>query len=477
MADGLRTRFAPSPTGSLHVGSARTALFNYLFARHHGGEFLLRIEDTDVARSRGEWITSIQSDLRWLNIDWDGEPVLQSTRFDRYQRAVAHLLETGRAYPTYETPEELEAINAERRAAKLPPGYDGRSRDLTASQRAAFEAEGRPRVVRFRVLDEGQSTFEDRIRGTVAVDWSAISDFVILRSDGTPTFFLANAIDDLEMGITHVLRGEDLIDSTHRVLAIRAALGGEAQPEYAHMPLILSADRSKLSKRHGAVALDEFRDDGFLPEALVNYLALLGWSPSDGREQLSMREMVEAFDLDRVGNTAAIFDYKKLEWLNGEHMRALAFDELVTRARPMVERRYAGTLTEERLQGGLALGQERASTLGSLVEQLDFLTEDGPEAFAIAEESWEKLVAIERVDEILAGAAEHLQTCPWTPDGVDLRPMLTALGCKPRVAMPALYAAIEGRHAGLPLFDSIVLLGRSESVRRLEAAGKRLAGQ
>jgi len=472
MPDRPRTRFAPSPTGSLHVGSARTALFNYLFARRHGGEFLLRIEDTDVARSRIEWIESIQSDLRWLGIDWDGEPVLQSTRFGKYRDAVQSMLDAGLAYESYETPEELEAINAERKAAKLPPGYDGRARDLTPGQRAALAGEGRPRVVRFRTPDTGQSTFEDRIRGTVSVDWSTVADFVILRSDDTPTFFLANAVDDLEMGITHVLRGEDLIDSTHRVLALRRALGAEQQPEYAHMPLILSADRSKLSKRHGAVALDEFRDDGFLPEALVNYLALLGWSPADGREVLSLHDLADAFDLDRVGNTAAIFDYKKLEWLDGEHIRALSLDELAARARPFADARYDGRLGDDAFRGALVVGQERASTIGALVDQMGFLC--AGDDFAIAPDSWEKLAATDRIAEILDAAAAHLETCEWHHDAIDLRPVLESLDVKPRKGMPALYAAVEGRHAGLPLFESIEMLGRDESVRRLRAARERL---
>ncbi|MFN8035568.1 MAG: glutamate--tRNA ligase [Acidimicrobiia bacterium] len=474
MSDAPRTRFAPSPTGSLHVGSARTALFNYLFARRHGGAFLLRIEDTDVARSREEWIEGIQFDLRWLGIEWDGEPTLQSTRFDRYRAAVHELLGAGLAYEAFETPEELEAINEERRRANLPPGYDGRARDLSAADRERLAAEGRPRAVRFRTPDDGHSRFEDRIRGEVSVEWSTIADFVILRSDHTPTFFLANAVDDLEMGITHVLRGEDLIDSTHRVLALRRALGDDVQPVYAHMPLILSADRSKLSKRHGAVALDEFRDGGILPESMVNYLALLGWSPHDGREVLSLAEMADAFDLDRVGHTAAVFDHQKLEWLNGEHIRALTVSELEGRVVPLARDRFRHHLDVDVLHEAVAIGQERASTLVALVEQMDFLFCDDDE-FEIAAESWERLVATDRVDEVLAAADTHLASCEWAVAAIDLRPVLGALDVKPRKAMPALYAAIEGRHAGLPLFDSIALLGRARARSRLLRARERLA--
>lgn len=469
MSSPVRVRFAPSPTGSLHVGSARTALANWLFARHHGGTFVLRIEDTDVARSRDEWIESIQADLRWLGLDWDEGPILQSTRFDAYLAAAQRLLDSGHAYEAFETPEELDAINQERKAQKLPPGYDGRARDLTDEERARLRAEGRPRVVRFKTPDEGVSTFADVIRGDVTVDWSTVSDFVIQRSDGTPTFFLANAVDDLDLGITHAIRGEDLIDSTHRVQAIIHALGDGPPPIYAHLPLILSADRAKLSKRHGAVALDEFQREGYLPQAIVNYLVLLGWSPEDDREIMTLAELAEAYDLDRVGHTAAVFDYAKLAWMNGEYVRALDLAELAPLARALALARFGDDFDEDLFVGALPLGHERATTVGALVDQMDFLFL--PDAkFTIAEESWGKVVATDRVDEILDAVVAHLEVCDWTPDAIDLRPVLDALGIKPRKAMPALYAVVEGRHAGLPLFDSIQLLGRERAIARMRAA-------
>jgi glutamyl-tRNA synthetase len=467
-------RFSPAPTGSLHVGSARTALFNWLYARHHGGTFILRIEDTDVARSRAEWVEGIQDTLHWLGLDWDEGPVLQSTRFDAYLAAAERLLGDGRAYECYCTEDEIKARNEAARAAGRTPGYDGHCRELTNEQRAALAAEGRPRSIRFRTPDDGVSTFADAIRGEVSVEWANIPDFVIVRSGGTPLFFLANAVDDADMGITHVIRGEDLLDTTHRVLALRAALDpGDSPPVYAHLPLIVGADRAKLSKRHGSVALEEFRDQGYLPEALMNYLALLGWAPDDGREVLDTDELIAAFELGRVTHAAAAFDHQKLDWMNGEWVRRLPLDEVERRARPLAEARYGARLDDDRFRGALRIGQERAVTLASLVEQMDFLFVDEPD-FEIAPESWEKLEKTDRVGEVLDTAVAHLETCEWNTDAIDLRDPISALDVKPRKAMPALYAAVEGRHAGLPLFDSIELLGRDRALGRLRAARKRL---
>ena len=301
---------------------------------------------------------------------------------------------------------------------------------------------------------------------------SDLSDFVIVRASGAPIFFLANAVDDLEMGITHVVRGEDLIDSTHRVLALRRALGDATVPVYAHLPLIVGADRAKLSKRHGAVALEDFRDRGYLPEALLNYLALLGWAPEDGAEVLTAEELAGAFDLERVTHSAAYFDHQKLEWINGEWIRRLPLAELVERVRPHAVARHGADLDPVRLEGAVRIGQERATTLVQLAEQMDFLFV-APEAFAIAPESWERVAGTERLDEILDAVAAHLAGCEWTPEAIDLRPALEPLGVKPRKALPAVYAAVEGRHAGLPLFDSIHLLGREESLSRIAAARAR----
>jgi glutamyl-tRNA synthetase len=474
MTDHPRVRFSPAPTGSLHVGGVRTALFNWLFARHHGGTFCLRIEDTDRARSREEWVVGIQDTLRWLGLEWDVGPVLQSARTQEYLAAADGLLTDGHAYECFCTEEEVKARGDAARAAGRPPGYDGHCRDLSAERRASLAAEGRPRTIRFRTPDEGVSHFLDAIRGDVRVEWSTVSDFVIVRSDGNPIFFLANAVDDLAMDITHVIRGEDLLDSTHRVLALRAALGASDRPVYAHLPLILGPDRAKLSKRHGAVSIEEFRDGGYLPEALVNYLALLGWAPEDGREVMEVEDIVAAFDLDRVTHAAAAFDHAKLDWMNGEWIRRLPLPQVEARAMPIARTRLGEPLDVHRFRDALRIGQERAVTLDDLVAQSEFLFVSDDE-FEIAAESWDRVAGTERIVEVLDVVISHVETCEWNVDAVGaMRDAITGLGLKPRKVMPALYAAVEGRHAGLPLFDSIVLLGRDRALARLRAARERL---
>ena len=472
----VRVRFSPAPSGELHVGSARTALFNWLFARHEGGTMLLRIEDTDTARTREEWVDKIGETLTWLGIDWDETPWRQSERVGEYLAAADALLSSGPAYECYDTPGELDAMNEARKAARLPPGYDGRGRELTAEDRARLAAEGRPRTVRFRTPDEGRSTFTDIVRGEVSVEWSTISDFVIVRSDGSPLFFLANAVDDLAMGITHVVRGEDLIDTTHRVLAIRRALSDAPLPVYAHLPLILQANRAKLSKRHGAVAVEDFRSRGILAEGLFNYLALLGWAPSDDREVMTRDEIVAAFTLERVNPSSAVFDDKKLEWLNGEWIRRITLDDLIERLRPFVAA-HAGALGEDRLRAAAAVGQERATTLVALAEQMAFLTDDARAGgFTVADEVWSGVVAVERGADVLDTVIAHVEHCAWDVDAIgEMRDGIKELGVKPGKVMKIIYVAVEGRPAGLPLFDSIHLLGRDESLARLRAARSRLA--
>jgi len=469
----IRVRFSPAPTGFLHVGGAHTALFNWLFARHHGGAFLLRIEDTDVARSRQEWVDGIQHTLEWLGLRWDGEPVLQSKRFDRYLEMADQLLAAGRAYECFCTEEEVKSRNDEALAAGRAPGYDGHCRDLDAAERATLGSEDRPRSIRFRTPDSGTSEFEDVVRGTVGVEWSTIHDFVIVRSNGTPVFFLANAVDDADMGITHVIRGEDLIDSTHRVLALREALGLGGAPRYAHLPLLVGADRAKLSKRHGAVALEDFHENGYLPGALLNYLALLGWGPDDDSEVMDLDDIAAAFDLGGVTHSPAFFDYRKLDWMNGEHIRRLPVSELASFVLPFARERHGDRLDIRVFEDAVSLARERATTLVQIADQSEFLfVAEGD--FAIADDSWEKLVSTERVPELLDAVIAHLSECEWTLDAIDLRPLLGPLGLKPRTSLPAVYAAIEGHHVGLPLFDSIHLLGRARSMSRLRAARERL---
>jgi glutamyl-tRNA synthetase len=467
----VRVRYSPAPTGEIHVGNAHTALFNWLFARHVGGTFILRIEDTDRARTTDAAIAGVQETMRWLGLDWDEGPVLQSERTARYVDAVDRLVADDRAYRCYCTDDELRARNDAARGEGRAPGYDGHCRDLSDEARAAYVAEGRSSVVRFRTPDDGLSSFNDLLRGDVTVKWSQIRDFVILRSDGSPIFFLANAVDDIDMAITHVIRGEDLLDTTHRVLALRDALDGGPQPVYAHLPLVLAADRAKLSKRHGAVSVEEFRDQGYLREALVNYLALLGWSPGDEREILSVDEIVGGFDLERVTHAAALFDHKKLDWVNGQWIRRLPLDDLAARVEPAARIRYGDALDADVFRQAVAIGQERATTTQQLVDQMDFFFVDPLE---LDDDAWHAVESTDRVGDVLDAVIAHVEACEWTVDALDLRGVIDELGLKPRKAMPALYAAIEGRGQGLPLFDSIWLLGRDRALERLRAARRRV---
>ena len=467
-------RFSPAPTGFLHIGNARTVLFNWLHARHTGGTFILRIEDTDVARSTQEAVAQIQLVLQWLGLHWDEGPIFQSHRFETYLAAADRLVAAGDAYECFCTEEELKARNDAATKTGQRPGYDGRCRDLTPAERDARRAEGRAGSVRFRTPDSGRSTFVDAIRGEVSVDWSTISDFVIVRSNGTPVFFLANAVDDIDMGITHVLRGEDLIDSTHRVLALRRALGVDEQPVYAHLPLIVGPGGAKLSKRHGAVSVEEYQEQGFLAAAIVNYLALLGWAPEDGREVLDRDELVAEFDLGRVNHSAAAFDAQKLEWMNAEHIRRLSVEELAGETLPFAKARYGDRLDIRTFEAAVKLAQERSTTLVQIAEQAEFLFVPDDE-FEIDADAVDAVRKLDRVDDLMAAAIEHIEHCEWTHDGIDLRPVVDALELKRKTAMKALYAAITGRTAGLPLFESIEMLGRESALVRLRRARERFA--
>lgn len=467
-----RVRFSPAPTGLLHIGGVRTALFNYLFARRTGGTFILRIEDTDVTRSTQESVEQIQEVLRWLGLEWDEGPFLQSHRFGAYREAADALLADGHAYECFCTEDEVRARNDEALRAGRTPGYDGRCRELTPAERDLRRAEGRPRSIRFRTPDEGRSTFADLVRGEVAVEWATVPDFVIVRSNGTPVFFLANALDDAEMRITHVLRGEDLLDSTHRVLALRRALGHEDLPQYAHLPLILGPGGAKLSKRHGAVSVEEFRDAGYLPAALLNMLALLGWGPEDDREVLTVAELVAEFDLGRVNASPATFDAKKLEWMNGEHIRAASVAGLTAAVLPFAVERYGPRLDIPRFERAVALAQERAVTLVQIAEQMEFLfTAD--EELVLDPVSWEKVVRSEAAASVLDAVIAHVEAVPWG-DEIDLRPAIEELGLKPGKVMHIAYTAVEGRGSGLPLFPSIALLGRESALVRLRRARRSL---
>ncbi|MGH9261185.1 MAG: glutamate--tRNA ligase, partial [Acidimicrobiales bacterium] len=350
MAAAPRLRFAPSPTGFLHVGGARTVLVNWLVARRQGGQFLLRIEDTDSERNRPELTDDILEQIRWLGLPWDGAPTHQSERLHLYAKAADELIAAGRAYWCDCTPEQVQQRARQRGG---PPGYDGYCRERGLDR-------GPATALRFRVPDEGATTFDDLVRGTVTFDNAKLEDFVLLRSNGIPTFLLANVVDDADMGITHVVRGEEHVNGTPKYLLIGEALGLDHRPVFAHLPVLVNEQRKKLSKRRDSVSVADFRDEGYLPEAMVNYLALLGWGPKDGVEIRPLDEIVELFRLEDVTPSPAFFDTRKLQHVNAEYIRALDADEFVARARPFFA---FGELTEAVLRPIAALVRDRVRLL------------------------------------------------------------------------------------------------------------------
>lgn len=369
MSSSVRVRFAPSPTGYLHVGGARTAIFNWLFARHHAGTFVLRIEDTDVDRSSGESEASLVDDLRWLGIDWDEGPdcggslgpYRQSERLDRYRAEADKLVEAGVAYPCFCSDELLAS-----KRKKIGPGYDGTCRSLAADEIEANRKQGEPEVTRFHVPD-GVIRIDDLVRGRVELATDTVGDFVLLRSNGMPTYNFAAALDDHLMGITHVLRGEEHLPNTMRQILVYRSLGAEP-PRFGHLPLILAEDRSKLSKRHGASSVGQLRELGFLSAAVVNYLVLLGWSHPDAKEILSSAELVENFTLDRVNKSAAVYDPKKLTWVNGRYVHAMSLDELFATADPFFPDFIRDVYPEDTRKNILGILHDSVETLGDLPE-------------------------------------------------------------------------------------------------------------
>jgi glutamyl-tRNA synthetase len=476
-AGTVRTRFAPSPTGFLHVGTARTALFNYLFARRHGGRFLLRIEDTDVERNVADGAEGIVDALRWLGLAWDegyavggeGGPHVQSRRLDRYRTAVNTLIATGHAYPCYCTPKELEERAAAARARGLPPGYDGHCRELTGRQVQAYEAEGRPAAVRFRLPDDGRTVVDDLVHGRVVFENATLSDFVILRASGMPTYLFAAPYDDVDMRVSHVIRGDDLLPSTPRQVHVFAALGRPDPPAFAHVPLLVGADARKLSKRHGAVAVETFRADGYLPEALVNYLALLGWSYDDRTELFRLEELERVFSIERVTQNPATFDTRKLEALNGHYIRELDPAEFARRALPFVCAAVRPDADPEVLTAAAPLVLERVRLLGEVPGMVGFLYVD---RVTIDQADAAKVLGPEG-RELLAAAAKALATLgPWTAGAIEaaLRGLQQERGLSAKKAFQPVRLAITGRLVSPPLFESMALLGKARSLARIEAA-------
>ncbi len=469
----IRCRFAPAPSGSLHVGNVRTGLFSWAFARHHGGAFILRIEDTDLSRVTEEAFHAVMDSLRWFGVDWDEGPDVdgphapyrQSQRMDIYREHAERLITQGDAYRCYCTPGELE----ERRQAALargePPGYDGRCRTLTGAERAAFEAEGRPFALRF-AMPAREFVVDDLVKGEVRFAAGALRDFVMVRSDGSPTFLLAVAVDDMLMEVTHVIRGDDLLASAPRNAAVIEALGG-APPAYAHVPQVNGPDGKPLSKRHGSTSVEAFREHGFLPEALMNYLALLGWSKDAETTFLSKQELIESFDLSRVSSNPAQFDTQKLEWMNNHYIQTLDDDDLAARCLHFLS--VAGLSPEPALlRRAMPLVRERMKALAESVELLRFLFTDDVEP----DEKAAKLLA-SAGPEHLRAAAERLEAVgEWTEEEVQraLDDLAAALGLNRTKAWQPVRAAVTGSTVSPPLPESIALLGRERTLARVRAA-------
>ena len=457
-------RFAPSPTGYLHIGGARTALFNWLYARHTGGIFRLRIEDTDRARSTPEAIDAILNGLTWLGLNWDGEPVYQFARAERHREVALALLAQGRAYRCFTTPEELDAMRAEQRAAGKPIRYDGRWRDRDPGP----EQSGKPFVVRLKARSEGETLVHDVIQGDVRFANDQLDDMILLRSDGTPTYMLAVVVDDFDMGITHVIRGDDHLNNAARQLQIIEAMGWPI-PIYGHLPLIHGHDGAKLSKRHGALAVEAWRDMGYLPEAMRNYLLRLGWSHGND-EIIPTEKAIAWFNLESIGRSPARFDAKKLDSINAQYMREMDNGQLAELTGELYQRLRGQRLDAKamaRLRALMEGLKERAKTLVELMEAANFLYQDGAPTLDPAAE---KLLSPDARAELRA-LLPLLEACPWQADNLEQAVRQFAehrtlkLG---KIAQP-LRAALTGRAASPPIFDVLLVLGRDESLRRLWA--------
>jgi glutamyl-tRNA synthetase len=480
-------RFAPSPSGDLHVGNIRTALYDWAFARHTGGTLVLRIEDTDQSRVTDEYIASALDTLRWLGLEWDEGPevggpygpYLQSERMGIYQEWVQRLLADGHAYYCYCTTEELAARREAARAGGGPSGYDGHCRVLTAEQVAAYQAEGRRPVVRFRMPD-GSTTFTDLVRGEVTFDHEHVPDFVLARADGSPLYTLAVAVDDVLMKITHVVRGEDLLSSTPRQIAVYRAMGvpEEQFPVFAHLPYVLGKDGQRLSKRNGVVSVNWYRQEGFLPEAIANYLALLGWSPGDNREEFTLAEMAAEFDLARVNRNPAQFDVQKLEAINGDKIRALEPADFVPRILPFLQRAHVigdppSDAEVALVTAAAPLIQTRISRLTQAVSMLVFLF--AGEGFEVDPADAAKVLTLDAVPVLKAAETALAEVTPWTAEAINdalHQTLVDGLGLKPRRALEPVRVAVTGRRVSPPLYESIELLGRERTLARLARAAQ-----
>ncbi len=489
MTDQVRVRYAPSPTGDPHVGNIRTAIFNWLFARHHGGAFVVRIEDTDQSRKVEGALENILEGLRWLGLDWDEgpdiggpySPYFQSERLEIYLKYCNELLEKDLIYPCYCSPERLKKMRRQQQLRKAPTGYDRRCREPEGREEARRESGSATRVLRFKMPMEGSTTFYDAIRGEVSFENRLLDDFVLLKSDGFPTYHLANIVDDHLMKISHVLRAEEWLSSAPRHLLLYQAFGWEP-PTFAHLPIILGQDRSKLSKRHGAVSILEYKKAGYLPQVMLNFLALLGWSLDDKTEIISRDDLIKHFSLERIGKSGAIFNQEKLDWMNGYYIRDMRTEELTETLIPVLEdpdkglpEGIARPIDRAYLTRVVPLIQERLKTLAEAPELTSFFFEEDLEfdSRMLAQKGMDS----EGVRAALQEALSHLEKLrsfdAQSLEGA-LRPLAQELGLKTGQLFGCLRVAVTGRKAAPPLFETMETLGKERCLNRIKAAIGRL---
>ena len=510
----IRVRFAPSPTGYLHIGGARTALFNWLFARHHGGTFILRIEDTDEVRSTEDSVRGILESMVWLGLDWDegptGEglnavqvfppktlddlsplvasgtavlpasstvvkgdygPYFQMQRLDKYRKTCDELIDKGMAYPCYCTPEEVEKMREIALLAKRPPRYDGRCRNLTKEERAAREREGKKKSIRFKTPQTGQVQFTDIIHGPKVFENELLEDFVILKTSEVPTYNFACVVDDHHMQISHVIRGDDHLSNTPRQILIYQALGW-TPPQFAHLAMILGSDGGRLSKRHGATSVTEYRDGGYLPEALLNYLALLGWGTEDSQQLFEKQEMIDKFSLERCGKSPATFDPNKLLWMNGEYIRKKPVAELARLAQPFFVAKDFDKIASDKYVQAVGLEHEKVKLLTDVPKLTDFLLWD---VYEYREEAVQKVLRAAGAGDILAEEKKRLATLePFTPEKIEemCKALAKERGVKNGATFHPLRVAVSGRTEGPSLFHMVEFLGRQMTLDRIGRAEK-----
>lgn len=480
MTKEIRVRIAPSPSGNLHIGTARTALFNFLFAKKMGGKFVLRIEDTDLERSSDEYIKNIFDSLKALGLTWDEGPDVegpygpysQSERFDIYPKYAQQLLESGHAYECFCTPEELEAEKEESQKNKVAHVYSGKCKNLTEEQKAALRAEGRKPAIRFSV-EAKELIFNDLVKGDLKFDTGLTGDFVIMKSNGTPTYNFAVVIDDMLMKITHIIRGEDHISNTPKQILIYEALGAEV-PKFGHLGMILAPDRSKLSKRHGATGVSEFVEKGYLIDALVNFVALLGWSPSDGVEIKTVEEIAQDFRIAEVSSSNSIFEYDKLNWMNAQYIKKLSTDELKEKLKPFLSEYDLSELTDEQFTRMVEITREPLVILSGITDAVPYFFGNDVE---IEPEVQAEVLDLQTSQDILKEFAQQAQSWEFDEETLhqkleEFRGLFKERGVKPKETMWAIRAAVTGRVKGADICAVIAILGKNKVINRINQALK-----